>query len=130
MSAKEKRDRKKNQTSNGIGGHSTSTTFNTNHHTWPNILESENRRTRNGHLPIKNIISSKEINTVESTIKDDKTNRSAQREYNRVYVGTYRYKCNKLSLHNAHSTKVLRLSFFVIIVCVPQLYLFYLIIIS
>ncbi|XP_050057216.1 uncharacterized protein LOC114126192 [Aphis gossypii] len=78
MSAKEKRDRKKNQTSNGgIGGRSTSTTFDTNHHTWPNILESENHRTRNGHSPIKNI-SSKEINKVESTIKDDKTNRSAQ----------------------------------------------------
>lgn len=86
MSAKERRDRKKNQTSNGIGGPSTSTIFDTNHHTWPDVLESENRRTRNGHFSTKNI-SSEEINKVESTIKDDiKTNRSAQREYNRVYV--------------------------------------------
>ncbi|KAF0686982.1 Uncharacterized protein FWK35_00035041 [Aphis craccivora] len=83
MSAKERRDRKKNHTSNGIGSHSTSTIFDTNHHTWPDVLESKNHRTRNGHLPMKTI-SPKDINKVESTIKDDKTNRSVQREYNRI----------------------------------------------
>ncbi|XP_026807438.1 uncharacterized protein LOC113550039 [Rhopalosiphum maidis] len=58
LSAKEKRDRKKNlkknrNSNNVVDGPSTST-FVTDHYTWPDLLESVNRRTKNGFSSTSN----------------------------------------------------------------------------